>query len=90
MSEVSKRGWREWVATNRPPKKTAEKVLQNCVALLLRGHRKKGTEKRPQSLAQEGLLRGNPLCPPTPFETFEFSGTQSTVARVRFQPVLLS
>ena len=34
------------------------------------GIRKKGTEKRPQSLVFEGFLRANPLCPPTPFRNF--------------------
>ena len=58
------------LATNKPPKR-AQKVLQQCVPLLLRGHRKKGTEKRPESLAYEGFFRANPLCPPTPFRTSE-------------------
>ena len=38
------------LATNKPPK-TARKIVQKYVPLLLSGHRKKGTEKRPQSLA---------------------------------------
>ena len=38
------------LATNKPPKR-GPKVLQKCVPILLRGHRKKGTEKRPESLA---------------------------------------
>ena len=46
------------LATNKPPKR-AQKVLQKCVPLLLRGHRKKGAEKRLESLAFEGF-------PPTP------------------------
>ena len=46
-------GWR--------PLKRAQKVLQKCVPILLRGHRKKGTEKRPKSLGFEGFLRANPL-----------------------------
>ena len=41
--------------------------LQKCVPILVRGHRKKGTEKRPKSLAFKGFLRANPLCPPNPF-----------------------
>ena len=57
------------LATNRPPKRSP-KVLQKCVPILLRGHRKKGTEKRPESLANEGFPRANPLCPPTPFRNF--------------------
>ena len=57
------------LATNKP-RKRAQKVLQKCVPILLRGHRKKGTEKRPKSLAFEGFLRANPLCPPTPFRNF--------------------
>ena len=55
--------------TNKPPKKSP-KVLQKCVPILLRGLRKKGTEKRPKSLGFEGFLRANPLCPPTPFRNF--------------------
>ena len=35
---------------DKPPKR-AKPVLQKCVPLLLRGHRKKGTDKRPESLA---------------------------------------
>ena len=57
------------LATNKPSKKST-KVLQKCVPILLRGHRKKGTEKRPKSLGFEGFLRANPLCPPTPFRNF--------------------
>ena len=57
------------LATNKAPKR-AQKALQKCVPILLRGHRKKGTEKRPKSLAFEGFLRANPLCPPTPFRNF--------------------
>ena len=57
------------LATNKNPKKSP-KVLQKCVPILLRGHRKKGTEKRPESLGFEGFLRANPLCPPTPFRNF--------------------
>ena len=57
------------LATKRPPKR-APKVLQKSVPILLRGHRKKGTEKGPESLAFEGFLRANPLCPPTPFRNF--------------------
>ena len=58
-------GWRQ---TN-PPKR-AQKVLQKFVPLLLKGHRRKGTEKRPESLAFKGFPRANPLCPPTPFRNF--------------------
>ena len=57
------------LATNKPPKR-AQKVLLKCVPILLRGHRKKGTEKRPEFLVFEGFPRGNPLCPPTPFRNF--------------------
>ena len=59
------------LAINKPPKR-AQKVPQKCVPLLLRGHRKKGAEKRPESLVFEGRLRANPLCPPTPFRNFWF------------------
>ena len=57
------------MATNKPLKR-AQKGLQKCVPILLRGHRKKGTEKKPKSLAFEGFLRANPFCPPTPFRNF--------------------
>ena len=57
------------LATNKPPTR-AQKVLQKYVPLLLRGHRKKVTEKRPESLAFEGFPRANPLCPPTLFRNF--------------------
>ena len=49
-SEVSKRGWREGVGDKQTPQKSP-KTPQKCVPLLPRGHRKKGTEKRPESLA---------------------------------------
>ena len=62
-------GFGRGLATNKPLKR-AQKVLQKCVPILLRRHRKKGTEKRPKSLAFEGFLRANPLCPPTPFRNF--------------------
>ena len=52
------------LATNKPPKR-AQKVLQKWVRLLLRGHREKGTEKRPESLAYEGLLVPTPQKPKT-------------------------
>ena len=38
------------LATKEPPK-IGKKVPQKFVPLLLRGHRQKGAEKRPQSLA---------------------------------------
>ena len=44
FSEASKRGWREGFGDQQPPK-SCQKVLQNCVPLLLRGHRKKGAGK---------------------------------------------
>ena len=60
------------LATNKPPKR-AQKVLQKCVPLLLRGHRKKGTEKRLESLACERFPRANPFFEtPTPFRNFWF------------------
>ena len=52
------------------PQKQPNKALQKWVPLLLRWHRQKGTEKRPQSLACKGFPRANPLCPPTPFRNF--------------------
>ena len=62
------------LATNKPPKR-AQKVLQKCVPIFLRGHRK-NVQKRgvnPWSLKGffalvfEGFLRANPLFLPTPF-----------------------
>ena len=43
-SEVSKRGWREGVGDKQTPKR-AQKILQKCVPLLPRGHRKKGQKR---------------------------------------------
>ena len=54
------------LATTKPPRR-AQKVLQKCVPLLLRGALEKGYRKRPESLAHEEFPRANPLCPPTPF-----------------------
>ena len=45
-------------------------VLQKCVPLLIGGDRKKGAEKRPESVAWEGFPRAHPLSPPTPFRNF--------------------
>ena len=53
-SEVSKRGWREGVGDKQTFKQEA-KSSPECVPILLRGHRKKGTEKRPKSLGFEAL-----------------------------------
>ena len=61
-------GWRQ---TN--PQKSPKSPPEMCPHSPLRGHRKKGTEKRPESLAFEGFLRANPLCPPTPFRNFWLS-----------------
>ena len=65
------------LAANKPPKR-AKKVLQKCVLLLLRGHRRKGTEKRPESLASEGFLAPTPSVRQPLFETSEkrTSGTE--------------
>ena len=57
--------WGRGLATNKS-KNRAKLALQNCVLLLLRGHRKKGAEKMPESLAYEDLpcqplLSANPL-----------------------------
>ena len=51
---------RRGLATNKPPKR-AQKVFQKFVPFLLRGHRKKGKEKRPESLAFEGLPCAKPF-----------------------------
>ena len=54
------------LATHKPPKR--QEVLQKCVPLLLRRHRrKKGTEKRPECPAYEGFPRANPPLPANPF-----------------------
>ena len=62
------------LATNKPPKR-AQKVLQKYVPILLRGHRKKGTEKRPKSLAFEGFFAPTPSVRQPLFETSETVGT---------------
>ena len=54
------------LATNSA-QNAAENVPQNCVFLLIRGHRQKGAAKRLESMAREGFPCTNPLCPPTPF-----------------------
>ena len=60
------RGWRQTNAQKEP-----KKIFRNVSpSLLLRGHRKKGTEKRLESLAYEGFPHANPFCPPTPFRNF--------------------
>ena len=59
--------WRPTVPTMQ------QKMLpQNCVLLLIRGHGRKGAEKRPQFMVWEGFPCANPLCPPTPFETSDY------------------
>ena len=50
--------------------KNSQKGSPEMCPPLLSGHRRKGTQKRPQSLAYEGLPRANPLCLPTPFRNF--------------------
>ena len=69
MSEVFKKGLAGGGWRPTAPKKTAKIVPQNCVLLLIRGHRKKGTGKRPQSMVWEGFPCANPFCPPSPFST---------------------
>ena len=58
------------LATNKTPKR-ASKVFQKCVPILLRGHRKKGTEKRPESLAFQGFFAPTPSVRQPLFETSE-------------------
>ena len=60
LSEVSKRGWREGVGDKQTPKKSPKSSPEICPHSP-KGHRKKGTEKRPKSLGFEGFLRANPL-----------------------------
>ena len=67
-SEVSNRGWREGVGDKRTPKKNPKSSPEMCPPS--RGHREKGIEKRPESLAFKGFRHANPLCPPTPFRNF--------------------
>ena len=57
------------LATNSA-QNTAKHVSQNSVPLLIRGHRKKKTEKRLEFMVWEGFPCANPLCPPTPFRNF--------------------
>ena len=66
FSEVSKRGWREGVGDKQTPK-TSQKSSPEMCPLLLRRHRQKGTEKRPESLAYEGFPHANPLLSANPF-----------------------
>ena len=75
FSQKFRKGVGDW----HTPKNT---VSRNVSDLLLRGHRKKGAEKRPQSLAQEGFLRANPLGLPTPFRNFCFLGPSCREAPV--------
>ena len=65
MSEVSKRGWRGGggVGDQQRPK-YSKKCPQNCVLLLIRGHRKKGAEKGPESVVWEGFPCANPFSKP--------------------------
>ena len=67
-SKVSKRGWREGVGDQLHPKHS-KNVPQNCVLLLLRGHRKKGAEKRPEFMVWEGFLAPTPSVRQPLFET---------------------
>ena len=64
------------LATNKPLKR-GQKVLQKCVPILPRGHRKKGTEKSPESLVFEGFLRANPPLSANPFsKLLKFHGME--------------
>ena len=72
------------LATNKPQKR-AQNVLQKCVPLLLRGHRKKGTENWPEFLAYEGFPRANPLGPPTPFRNLWLFRAWAIVLSCRVQ-----
>ena len=53
------------LATNST-QNTANILPQNCVLLLIRGHRERGADKGPESTVWEGFPCANPLCPPTP------------------------
>ena len=81
------RRFRKGVGGTGLPPKRAQTVLQKCVPILLRGHRKKGTEKRPECLAFEGFPCANPLCPPTPFETSDLDRLDARTA-CKFQYIL--
>ena len=73
LSEVSKRGWREGVGDKQTPKKSP-KVLQKCVPFLLRGHRKKGTEKRLNLCHIKDFLAPTPSVRQPLFGTSDFFG----------------
>ena len=61
------RGWR------RKGAKKQRKFIPRIMFPFSQGwHRTKSAEKRPESLAQEGSPRANPLCPPTPCRNFCF------------------
>ena len=64
------------LATDTPPKRV-QKVLQKFVLLLLRGHRKKGTEKRPESLTFEGVSSRQPPLSANPFSKLLISVEES-------------
>ena len=51
---------------------TAQNVPQNCVLLLIRGHRKKGTEKRPDRWYGRDFLAPTPSFHQPLFETSDF------------------
>ena len=63
------KGWREGVGDKQTPKKSPKSSPEMCPPSP-KGHREKGTEKRPESLTNEGFPHANPLCPPTPFRNF--------------------
>ena len=71
FSEVSKRGWREGVGDKQEPQKTRE-ILQKCVPLLLRRHRKKSTERGLNVWHMKDCLAPTPSVPQPLFETSEF------------------
>ena len=56
-----------WGLATNSAQNAAKNVPQNCVLLIRRGHRKKGSEKRPESMVWDGFPCANSLCPPTPF-----------------------
>ena len=60
------------LATNKPPKR-AQKVLQKCVPIFLRGHRKKGTERGLNLWSLKGFFAPTPSVRQPLFETSDSS-----------------
>ena len=74
QSEVSKRGWQEGVGDKQPPKR-AKNILQKCVPLLLRGHRKKVQKRGLNIWLFKDFLAPTPSVRQPLFETSDSNGS---------------